>query len=338
MSRLAVEHVSVRLAKRTIIDDVSLTVDDGEMLTMLGPSGAGKTTLLRTIAGLEPAVAGRILLNGRDIMRSAAHDRRIGLVFADFALFPHLPVRANIGFGVRSKRRLRVLALAERFGLTALLDRYPAQLSRGEQQRVAVARALAVEPDVLLYDEPFASLDAPLRAILRLEIAEKRAAASSPAIFVTHDQDEAVTLGDRMAIVDRGRIVALDRPAALAAAPPTAFVARFLGRPPANVFDGTVSAGRFQAAAHRAIGCAAAPSVTAIALRPERIRTAPESDVNGRIRFIETIGAQRYATVNIGGFPVAALTDGESAPGMTVGLTFDYRQHRAYDAAGDYVR
>ncbi len=338
MPRLAVEHVSVRFGKRTIVDDVSLSVDDGEILTMLGPSGSGKTTLLRAIAGLTPLAAGRIVLSGRDVTRASAEARRIGMVFADFALFPHLSVRTNIGFGVRFERRLRVLALAERFGLTGLLDRYPAQLSRGEQQRVAVARALAVEPAAMLYDEPFASLDAPLRAILRLEIAERQASATNAAIFVTHDQDEAVTLGDRVAIVDGGRIVALDRPATLAAAPPTAFVARFLGRPPANVFDGSVSGGRFQARAHPAIACAATAGIAAIALRAERIRTTIAGPISGRIRFIETIGAQRYATVNLSGVPVVALTDAAATAGMTVGLTFDYTDVRTYDAAGSYVR
>lgn len=338
MSRLALERVTKRFGDRVVLDEASFDVADGELVAMLGPSGSGKTTLLRTIAGLERADAGRIVLGERDITRASPRARNIGLVFQDFALFPHLSVRANIGFGVRDNRRARVGDLAERLGIADLLERYPARLSGGERQRVALARALAVAPAALLFDEPFASLDAPLRAALRIEIADLRAQASMPAIFVTHDQDEALALGDRVAVIHDGHIVALDTPAALLSAPPTAFTARFLGRPPANVFDGSVAAGRFSVTGLPAISCGGvAAGIRSIAVRPERIRIDPASALTGRVRFVEVIGTQRYATVALAGHTVVTQAEPGVRSGATVGLAFDFEQRWTYDAQGRYV-
>ncbi len=335
MPRLALERVTKRWGPAFAIPDASFSVDDGETLAMLGPSGCGKTTVLRIIAGLDRADGGRIRLGDRDITRAAPRERNIALVFADFALFPHLRVRANIGFGVRHDRPARVAEMAQRMRIAHVLERFPARLSGGERQRVAVARALATSPAALLFDEPFASLDAPLRALLRVELAELRAQTRLPAIFVTHDQDEALALGDRVLIMDGGRIVALDTPQALLEYPPTLFVARFLGRPPANVFEGTVEAGRFTARAHPAIACSGvAPGTCAIAVAPERVRVTAHGGVTGRVRLSETIGGRTYLTVAAGATTVVAVAPAPAARDTPVALEFDYTRVWTYDALG----
>ncbi len=338
MSRLALERVTKRFGDRVVVAEVSFAVNDGELLSVLGPSGSGKTTLLRTIAGLERADGGTIGLGDRDVTLATPRERNIGLVFQDFALFPHLSVRANIGFGVRAGRRGRVVELAERFRIGHLLDESPATLSGGERQRVAVARALAVEPAALLFDEPFASLDAPLRAALRVEIAELRSSTPMPSIFVTHDQEEALALGDRVAILENGRIVALDSPEAVSAVPPTVFVARFLGRPPANVFDGLVVDGRFSVTGQPALeGPAVNPDVRSIAVAPESVRVTAPGPVTGRVRFVETIGARRYATVAVADLAIVALAEPRTTAGVTVGLAFDFSKIWTYDGSGRFA-
>ena len=194
------------------VDDVDLDVRPGEMLTVLGPSGCGKTTVLRLIAGLDRPDAGTIEIGGRRVAGPGAsippERRRVGMVFQDVALFPHLSVRDNIGYGLRRDpdRAVRIGELLELIDLPDAGDRMPHQLSGGMQQRVAVARALAPRPDVVLLDEPFSSLDAALRTQLRGDVREILRAAGTAAVFVTHDQDEALTLGDRMAVMVRGHV------------------------------------------------------------------------------------------------------------------------------------
>ncbi len=224
------------------VDDVDLDVMPGEMLTVLGPSGCGKTTVLRLIAGLDTPDAGTIEIGGRRVSGAGAsvppERRRVGMVFQDVALFPHLSVRDNIGYGLRRDpdRKVRVRELLELIALPDAGDRMPYQLSGGMQQRVAVARALAPRPDVVLLDEPFSSLDAALRTQLRGDVREILRAAGAAAVFVTHDQDEALTLGDRMAVMVRGRVEQVAPPEVVYGEPATPFVATFVGT--ANLVHG----------------------------------------------------------------------------------------------------
>ncbi len=224
------------------VDDVDLEVLPGEMLTVLGPSGCGKTTVLRLIAGLDTPDAGTIEIGGRRVSGAGAsvppERRRVGMVFQDVALFPHLSVRDNIGYGLRRDpdREVRIRELLELIDLPDAGDRMPYQLSGGMQQRVAVARALAPRPDVVLLDEPFSSLDAALRTQLRGDVREILRAAGAAAVFVTHDQDEALTLGDRMAVMVRGRVEQLAPPEVVYGEPATPFVATFVGT--ANLVHG----------------------------------------------------------------------------------------------------
>ncbi|GAC1543686.1 MAG: ABC transporter ATP-binding protein [Candidatus Velthaea sp.] len=337
MPVLALEHVTKSFGGVRALRDATFTVAEGEMLAVLGPSGSGKTTLLRAIAGLERIDRGRITIGERDVTTAEAQHRDIALVFQDFALFPHLSVRANIAFGAGRGAAGRVAEIARRFRIDALLDRAPATLSGGEKQRVAVARAVAARPAALLFDEPFASLDAPLRSALRAELADLRDAAPLPSIFVTHDQQEALALGDRVAVMDGGEIVALDTPRVLLAAPPNPFVASFLGSPPANVFAGRLIGGRFVADADAAITTSSeslAPDVRTIAVRPERVRVAAAGTLRGRVRLIETFGERRYATIATERTTIVAVAQDTLATGDSVALDVDYTGMWTYDANG----
>jgi iron(III) transport system ATP-binding protein len=219
----------------TAVDGVSLEVWPGEMLSVLGPSGCGKTTLLRLIAGLEAPTSGTVEIGGRRVAGADAavppERRRAGMVFQDFALFPHLSVRDNIGYGLRSDpdRDVRVAELLELIDLVDAAGRMPHHLSGGMQQRVALARALAPRPDVVLLDEPFSNLDAAMRTQLRGDVRDILRGAGTAAIFVTHDQDEALTLGDRMAVMVGGRIEQCAPPEVVYGEPATPFVATFVG-------------------------------------------------------------------------------------------------------------
>ncbi|MDO5758730.1 MAG: ABC transporter ATP-binding protein [Rhodobacterales bacterium] len=221
-----------------ILREISLTVDNGEFLALLGPSGSGKTTLLSVISGLVQPDEGRLFLDGEDITDLPAGRRRFGTVFQSYALFRHMTVAENVGFGLRiaphgtrpsrGERAARVAQLLEAVGLADLGDRYPAQLSGGQQQRVAMARALAIKPRLLLLDEPFSALDAQVRLSLRAMVRDLPRKLGVTAILVTHDQAEAFAIADRVAVMNAGRIEQIGSPETLAASPHTGFVREFL--------------------------------------------------------------------------------------------------------------
>jgi spermidine/putrescine ABC transporter ATP-binding subunit len=228
------------------VDGVSLEAAPGEFLSLLGPSGCGKSTVLRMVAGLVEPDAGQVVLAGEDITRVPVHRRNLGLVFQSYALFPHMTVFENVAFGLRRRRapdaelRSRVERVLELVRLGPLGARHPRELSGGQQQRVALARALVTEPSVLLLDEPLSNLDALLRDEMRVELKRLQERLGTTMIFVTHDQAEALTLSDRVVVMDHGRVEQVGRPEEVYRSPATGFVARFLGR--ANFFAGVVAA------------------------------------------------------------------------------------------------
>jgi putative spermidine/putrescine transport system ATP-binding protein len=232
---LDVLGLGVRYGAFTALDAVDLSVRAGEILALLGPSGCGKTTLLRTVAGFVRQNAGRVLIDGAAIDDLPPNRRRVGIVFQNYALFPHMSVAENVAYGLKArgeaKTRIaaRVAELLEMVQLSALRDRRPAQLSGGQQQRVALARALAIEPSILLLDEPFAALDRSLRLDMQIEIKRLQRQLGLTAILVTHDQDEAMSVADRIAVMRRGRIEQLGTPVELYDRPRTLFVAGFIG-------------------------------------------------------------------------------------------------------------
>ena len=230
---LSVAGLTRYIGGRDVVDRVSFDVADGELVVIVGPSGCGKSTLLRAIAGLDPTTAGRVMLDGADVTALPPEKRRIGLVFQDHALFPHRRVDQNIAFGLtdlgRSDRARRVDELLELVRLPGVAKRYPHELSGGEQQRIALARALAPDPAVVLLDEPFASLDPSLRDDVRTDVVEALRNRNAAAVLVTHDREEALALGDRVAVMSEGRMLQIDRPDEVYERPDDRFVAMFLG-------------------------------------------------------------------------------------------------------------
>lgn len=242
----------------TALDNIDLEVRQGELLALLGPSGSGKTTLLRIMAGLEHADGGQVLFGDEDATRMSVQSRRVGFVFQHYALFKHMDVFENIAFGLRVRRgnarwaeariRARVEELLALVQLQGLEQRYPTQLSGGQRQRVALARALAIEPRVLLLDEPFGALDAQVRRDLRRWLRELHERTGLTTVFVTHDQEEALELADRVAILNRGRIEQLDTPAMIYDKPASPFVYSFVGA--VNRIPGVLAQGQIQVAGH----------------------------------------------------------------------------------------
>ncbi len=244
MAYLEIERLDKRFGPVVAVSDFSLDVAQGEMVAFLGPSGCGKSTTLRMVAGLDVPDSGRIRLDGQDVTMTPPHKRRTGMVFQDYALFPNMTVAENIQFGPMisgipaSQRAKRVGELAELTALGDALQRYPHQLSGGQRQRVALARALATEPRVLLLDEPLSALDAPIRASLRAEIRRIQQQIHIAAIYVTHDQEEALALADRVVIMQSGRICEIGTPEQIYNRPQSAFTAGFVGNN--NILEGTV--------------------------------------------------------------------------------------------------
>ncbi|NRP90209.1 sn-glycerol-3-phosphate import ATP-binding protein UgpC [Ensifer adhaerens] len=232
---LTIQSISAHYGKTPVLQDLSLSVAAGELVSLLGSSGCGKTTTLRLVAGFLQPTSGAIRLGDRDLTTLPAHARDIGLVFQNYALFPHLTVLENVAFGLKQRRiaaqerRQKAAAMLERVGLSGLGDRLPAALSGGQKQRVALARALVIEPPLLMFDEPLSNLDAKLRIDMRVEIRQLQRVNGTTSLYVTHDQEEAFSISDRVAIMNAGRIMQLDTPEVLYRKPANAFVARFVG-------------------------------------------------------------------------------------------------------------
>ena len=283
------ENVRKTFGAFTAIPDLSLTIQPGELVTLLGPSGCGKTTTLRRLAGLEHPTAGRILIGGKDVTMLPANERDVSMVFQSYALFPHMNALDNVAYGLESSglRKKEARAQAEEglslVGLAGFGHRLPAELSGGQQQRVAVARALALEPQVLLLDEPLSNLDARLRRRVRTEIRELQQRLGFTAVYVTHDQDEALAVSDRVVIMKEGEIAQAGTPRELYETPASAFIADFMGE--ANVVDCEVvstEAGkaliRIGALEHRIPAQDARPGPARLAVRPNAITLDPAAD------------------------------------------------------------
>ena len=240
----SIKGVSKKFGKTVVLDNINFDVTEGEIVVLLGASGSGKTTILRIIAGLESADIGSVALHGRDITEAPARERGVGVIFQQYALFPQMNVEKNIGYGLRLRRRSRkdirkkVDELIELVELQEHRKKYPLQLSGGQQQRVAIARALAYDPEILLFDEPFSALDAQIRSSLRREIRLLLKKINKPAIFITHDQEEALEIADRIAVLNQGRVDQIAVPYEIYSDPATEFVATFLGA--ANLIEGKI--------------------------------------------------------------------------------------------------
>jgi multiple sugar transport system ATP-binding protein len=312
------ESIRKTFGKVVAVDDVDLEVADGDFVVLLGPSGCGKTTLLRCLAGLEKVDAGRVLIGGRDATDLPPRRRRISMVFQSYAVFPHLKVRKNIAFGLRMQKerksviRERVESAARLLHIEELLDRYPSQISGGQRQRVAVARAIATKSDVLLMDEPLSNLDALLRMEMRAELKALLQHLGTTTIYVTHDQVEALSMGDRIAVMNAGRIIQLDSPLAVYDHPADTFVGGFVGTPPMNFLAAEVTAngavgplvklsgGSFPAGP-AANGLSGRKLVLGIRAESIVVEPAPaEGLIEAKVIVVEPLGSHNLLTVQSG--------------------------------------
>ena len=302
--RILLEHFTKRFGSLTVIDDMNLEVKDGEMLALLGPSGCGKSTTLFAVCGIHRVSGGRILFGERDVTRIPPQSRNVGVVFQSFALYPHMTVGQNIAFPLEIKKlpkaeiEARVVEMAELVHIGNLLERRPSELSGGQQQRVALARALVRKPDVLLLDEPLANLDAKLRLEMRSEVRRIQLETGITAILVTHDQVEAMSMCDRIAIMNEGKIIQVDTPEKMYDSPRTEFVAGFLGNPPLTYLRGTRTGSGFalansdlQIPLERA-NLPAPGSPLSLGIRPENYGPHGDVSIPGRVSFIESQGRE----------------------------------------------
>ena len=300
------------------VDDVSLEIQGGEFLVLVGPSGCGKSTLLRMIAGLEEVTDGAISIGDRDVTDLPPRSRDIAMVFQSYALYPHMSVRENLGYGLRVRKTpkaeagRRVEQVAELLGLAELLDRRPAALSGGQRQRVAMGRAIVREPKAFLMDEPLSNLDAKLRVSMRAQLASLHARLATTTIYVTHDQVEAMTLGQRVAVMRDGRVQQVDTPQALYARPQNLFVAAFIGSPAMNLVEADVGDGFVEFAGFRiptGPGAARPAEGRAIVgIRPEAFEDAALADpslpqIGVAVDVVEELGPETHVI-----FPVAAAS------------------------------
>jgi ABC-type sugar transport system ATPase subunit len=298
-----------------VIKGVNLTIEPGKFCVFVGPSGCGKSTLLRLISGLEEATSGVIEIGGNDVTDAEPSARGIAMVFQSYALYPHLSVRDNIGFGLslaklpKDQIKAKVQAAAEALQLTALLDRKPKALSGGQRQRVAIGRAIVRDPKVFLFDEPLSNLDAALRAQMRIELSDLHRKLGATMIYVTHDQVEAMTMADKIVVLNGGRIEQVGSPMDLYNAPASPFVAGFIGSPKMNLYP----------------GAAAGEPCATYGVRPEHLRlTENDPRWTGTVRHVERLGADTVVYLIVPGLgEMVVRTDGNANPsiGSTQGVT-----------------
>lgn len=302
---IAIEFVNVvkRFGEAVAVDGMDLAIRRGELVTFLGPSGCGKTTSLRLIAGLELPSSGHLKIAGRDVSRDPASERNVGMVFQSYALFPHISVLDNVAYGpvIRGVKKAQAQAKAreilDQIGLGGLHDRLPAELSGGQQQRVAVARAIAQQPDVILFDEPLSNVDAKLRRKVRSEIRALQQEFGLTAVYVTHDQEEALAVSDRIVVMENGRIAQVGTPADLYDRPASAFIANFIGD--ANLIEGHAAAGMFTAEGVQ-LAITGGDGAAAVSIRPERIALRAEPSGPATITGVTYLGSRMEYEVRLG--------------------------------------
>jgi multiple sugar transport system ATP-binding protein len=317
MAAIQLEHVTKTFGTVTAVDDVSLEIGDGEFLVLVGPSGCGKSTLLRMIAGLEEVSGGAILIGDEDVTDLPPRTRDIAMVFQTYALYPHMTVRQNLGYGLRARRTpkaeivTRTADVAELLGLTDLLDRRPAQLSGGQRQRVAMGRAIVRQPRAFLLDEPLSNLDAKLRVGMRASLAQLHQRLGVTTVYVTHDQTEAMTLGQRVAVMRDGHILQCDSPQVLYARPRNVFIAAFIGSPAMNLVDATYDGRELQFGQyHVPVANGPKQSRVILGIRPESFEDAQFAPglptIDARVEVVEDLGSDAHLFFHVDAAPMTA--------------------------------
>ncbi|QYY26120.1 ABC transporter ATP-binding protein [Diaphorobacter sp. MNS-0] len=348
MSAISLQGISKRYPDHVAVERLDLEVQAGEFMVLVGPSGCGKSTTLRMIAGLEDISEGRLLIADRDVTHAEPHERDIAMVFQSYALYPHMTVYMNMAFGLlrtsklsRSEVDQRVQEAAGRLQISDLLQRRPNELSGGQRQRVAIGRALVRKPKVFLFDEPLSNLDAKLRTHMRAELERLHAELGITIVYVTHDQVEAMTLGTRIAVMDKGRLRQVGAPMEVYRRPADRFVASFIGSPEMNflpVPDGMPAA---RAWLNDRYGSAALQPGAVLGLRPEELSisasAAPDVPLgwSGLVQRVERLGAEAYAQIRLGGGDVLVRTEADAAlaPDQSIELTPDLSRLRVFDGS-----
>ncbi|UXN75228.1 ABC transporter ATP-binding protein [Devosia sp. A8/3-2] len=334
MGSISLSHVNKSFGDVRVIPDISLDINDGEFVVFVGPSGCGKSTLLRLIAGLEDTTSGTILLDGQDMTKAPPARRGSAMVFQSYALYPHMTVRDNIAFPLKMAKASKevidqkVEYAARTLNLSSYLDRRPCALSGGQRQRVAIGRAIVREPKAFLFDEPLSNLDAALRVNMRLEITELHQQLKTTMIYVTHDQVEAMTMADRIVVLNAGNVEQFGSPLDLYKKPANRFVAGFIGSPKMNFVDGP------EAAKHNA---------HAIGVRPEHFKLSRENVAGtwkGKVGVAEQLGSDTFLHVHVEGLGLMTIrTDGDQTfnHGDDVYLTPDAARIYKFDTAGKAI-
>jgi len=345
MAGIELSGIAKAYGRTEVLRDVDLHVEDGEFVVLVGPSGCGKSTLLRMIAGLEPISEGELRIGGRRINEVPPRGRDIAMVFQSYALYPHMTVARNMGFPMEIAHRSRaeragpVTRAAEVLGLQKLLDRYPRALSGGQRQRVAMGRAIVRQPQAFLFDEPLSNLDAALRVEMRLEIARLHHRIGATTVYVTHDQVEAMTLADRIVVMNAGRIQQVGSPMELYDRPANRFVASFIGSPTMNMVEGTPVPGGVRLADGTV--WPAPPGATSLGIRPEHLGVTPDgAGLKVEVQLIERLGSDTNLFCEAPGVgPMLARVHGDVvvAMGSVVTLTPDLARLHPFDSQGRRV-
>lgn len=349
--RIKLDQFTKSFGEVTVIDQMDLEINDGEMLALLGPSGCGKSTTLFAICGIHQINGGRILFGDKDVTHTTAQTRNVGVVFQNYALYPHMSIFDNIAFPLTVRKESKELikkevhAIADLVHIGNLLERKPAQLSGGQQQRVALARALIRKPDVLLLDEPLANLDAKLRLEMRSEIRRIQLETGITAVLVTHDQVEAMSMCDRIAIMDHGKILQVASPTEMYDNPITDFVAGFLGNPPIAFLEGKLDNGKvklkgseFSLPLPGAINGLSEGDYVKLGVRPEHVGQGQGTELPGKISFVETQGRENLYDMTLDNSSILRSIQPvrhDIALGQSVNWTIDTERMLVFNSQGN---
>ena len=359
MPSLRLTHLTKSFDRTVVVEDFDLEVADGELVVLVGGSGSGKSTILRMLAGLESVTGGTIHIGDRDVTALPPRDRDVAMVFQDYALYPHMAVRENLSLGLRLRKlpaeeiARRVAWAAEMLGLSPLLDRRPKALSGGQRQRVAMGRAMVREPAVFLFDEPLSNLDAGLRAQMRIEIGSLQRRLATTTVYVTHDQVEAMTMADRIVVMNAGHIEQIGTPEEIYERPKTRFVAGFIGTPPMNFVGGAVE-GRDGAPAFVSDGVRVAlprdrfPALrggaqATLGIRPEDLVAVPAGGddtadhIAGRVVLVEMLGGTSHVHIDAGPHRLLVAVTDDRLPSLGDFITVRVRADRAHLFGADGV-
>ncbi len=330
MATVRFRSVNKSYGSTHVVSDLNLELPDGSFTVLVGPSGCGKSTSLRMLAGLESITSGEITIGDRNVTHLQPRDRDIAMVFQNYALYPHLTVRENIAFPLRAAKTPRGAALkradeiAESLGLGEMLGRKPKDLSGGQQQRVAIGRAIIREPSVFLFDEPLSNLDAKLRVETRTELLQIQRRLGITCLYVTHDQEEAMTLSDRMVVMRDGRTAQEGTPLEVYSTPNDTFVATFVGSPKMNLLDGQLNNGIFSTARglQLSVGIAGLTGPVTLGVRPDDLIPAPVGDdhAGARVTVIELLGPRAIVTLDAGGTELTSVVEASRLSGIREGV------------------